>query len=256
MQQYFPDTEPERKGFEWIFSSLCSFISSTRFLSPHFPLLYQFSQWKIKNGFHFLSSNQNPNSTLYQFSSVQLLSCAQLFVTSWAAAHQASLSFTISLSLLQLKSIESVMPSNHLILCHSLLLLPSIFPSIRVFSNELALDIRRPKYWSVSFSIIPLRSQIFLSSPSSCWVFSVTQVPFVFQLLSHVQLCDPMDCSLPGSSVHGIFQVRILEWVAISFSKRSFSRGASPSRDWTHLACIGKQMNSLPLVHQGNNVMD
>ena len=74
-------------------------------------------------------------------------------VTPWAAVHQASLSFTISWSLLKLMFLESVMPSNHLILCHPLLLLPSIFPSIRVFSSELALHIRWPKYWSFSFSI-------------------------------------------------------------------------------------------------------
>ena len=80
------------------------------------------------------------------------LSRVWLFVTSWSAACQASLSFTISLSLLKLMSIESVMLSNHLTLCHSLLLLPSKFPSIRLFSNELALHIRWPKYWSVSIS--------------------------------------------------------------------------------------------------------
>jgi len=89
------------------------------------------------------------------FSSVQLLGHVQLFVTSWTAAHQASLSITNSRSLLKLMSIESVMPSNHLILCCSLLLSPSIFPSIRVFSNESALCIRWPKYWSFSFNISP-----------------------------------------------------------------------------------------------------
>ena len=83
---------------------------------------------------------------------VQLLSCVQLFVNPWTAAHQASLSFTISQSLLKLMSIESVMPSNHLILCHPLLLLPSVFPGSRVFSNESALCIRWLKYWSFSFS--------------------------------------------------------------------------------------------------------
>ena len=92
---------------------------------------------------------------LPQFSSVQLLSCVRLFVTPWTAACQASLSITSSQSLLKLMSIESVMPSNHLILCHPLLLLPSIFPSIRVFSNESILCIRWPKYWSCSFSISP-----------------------------------------------------------------------------------------------------
>ena len=83
-----------------------------------------------------------------------MLSQVQLFVTPWAAAHQASLSFAISWSLFKLMSTELVMPSNHLTLCHPLLL-PSIFPSIRVFSNELALCIRWPKYWSFGFSISP-----------------------------------------------------------------------------------------------------
>ena len=88
-------------------------------------------------------------------SSVQLLSCVQLFVTPWTAAHQAALSITKSQSLFKLMSIESVMPSNHLILCRPLLLLSSIFPSIRVFSSESVLHIRWPKYWSFSFSISP-----------------------------------------------------------------------------------------------------
>ena len=85
---------------------------------------------------------------------VQLLSHVWLFVISWATAQQASLSFTISQSLLKLMSIEPVMPSNHLVLCCPLLL-PSIFPSMRVFSNESALRIRWPKYWSFSFKISP-----------------------------------------------------------------------------------------------------
>ena len=89
-------------------------------------------------------------------SSVQLLSCVPMdFASPWTAACQASLSFTISQSLLKLMSIESVMPYNHLILCRPLLLLPSIFPSIRVFSNELVLCIRWPKYWSFSLSLSP-----------------------------------------------------------------------------------------------------
>ena len=89
------------------------------------------------------------------FSSIQSLSCVRLFVTLWTAACQASLSITNSRSLLKLMSIESVMPSNHLILCRPLLLLPSIFLSIGVFSNEPVLHIRWPKYWSFSFSISP-----------------------------------------------------------------------------------------------------
>ena len=89
------------------------------------------------------------------FSSVQSLSHVQLLVTPWTTACQASLSFTISWSFLRLSSIELVMPSNHLILCHPFLRLPSIFPRIRVFSNESVLHIRWPKYWSFSFSISP-----------------------------------------------------------------------------------------------------
>ena len=90
-----------------------------------------------------------------QCSSVQLLSRVRLLVTPWTTARQASLSIANSQSLLKLMSIESVMPSNHLILCHPLLLLPSISPSFRVFSNESALRIRWPKYWSFSVSIRP-----------------------------------------------------------------------------------------------------
>ena len=88
-------------------------------------------------------------------SSVQLLKQVRLFATPWTAAHQASLSITNSQSLLKCMSVESVMPSNHLILCHPLLLLPSIFSSIRVFSSESALPIRWLKYWSFSFNISP-----------------------------------------------------------------------------------------------------
>ena len=92
-----------------------------------------------------------PYSSL--FSSVQLLSCVWLLMTPWTAARQAFLSITNSWSLLKLMSVESVMPWNHLILCHPLLLLPSVLPSIRVFSSESVLCIRWPKYWSFSFSI-------------------------------------------------------------------------------------------------------
>ena len=98
---------------------------------------------------------QNLNWIRKLFFVVQSLSHVQLFATARTAARQASLSFNISRSLLKLMSIKSVMPSNHLILCYLLLLLPSIFPSIRVFSNELAFSIRRPKYWSFSFIISP-----------------------------------------------------------------------------------------------------
>ena len=105
-----------------------------------------------------------------QFSSVQSLSRVRLFATPWTAAHQASLSITNSWSPPKLMSIESVMPSNHLILCHPLLLLPSIFPSIRVFSNESALCIRWPKYWSFSFSITPFNEHSGLISFRMDWL--------------------------------------------------------------------------------------
>ena len=97
---------------------------------------------------------QRARSSWIQFSSVQSLSCVRLFAAPWTAAH-ASLSITNSRSLLKLMSIKSVMPSNHLILCRSLLLPPSIFPSIRVFSNESVLHIWWPKYWDFNFNISP-----------------------------------------------------------------------------------------------------
>ena len=100
---------------------------------------------------------------------VQLLRCIQLFVTPWTAAFQNSLSFTISWSLLKLMSIESMMPYNHRILLFPFLLLPSIFPSIRVFSNELALCIRWPKCWSFSFSISPSNEYSWLTSFRIDW---------------------------------------------------------------------------------------
>ena len=105
----------------------------------------------------FFSSIYDPGiqRTDYRFNSVQLLSRVWLFVTPWTAARQASLSITNSWSLLELMPIESVMPSNHLILCLPLLLPPSIFPNIRVFSDESVLCIRWPEYWSFSFSISP-----------------------------------------------------------------------------------------------------
>ena len=113
---------------------------------------------------------QGPGSSLRdQFSSIQSLSPVQLFVTSWTAARQASLSITNSWSLLKLMSIESVMPSNHLILCHPLLP-PSIFPSIRVFSNESAFRIRWPKFWRFSFSISPSNEYSGLISFKMDWL--------------------------------------------------------------------------------------
>ena len=114
--------------------------------------------WKIPTSPYLLSLQSGDLCiswwTSVQFSSVQSLSCVRLFATSWIAARQASLSITNSRSSLRLMSIESVMPSSHLILGRPLLLLPPIPPSIKVFSNESALCMRWPKYWSFSFSII------------------------------------------------------------------------------------------------------
>ena len=119
------------------------------------------------------------------FSSVQLLSHVWLFATSWTTAHQASLSITNSQSLLKLVSIESVMPSNHLILCHPLLLLTSIFPSIRVFSNESFLHIRWPKYWSFSFNISPSNEHPGLISFRMDWLDLLAVQGTLKSLLQH-----------------------------------------------------------------------
>ena len=106
-----------------------------------------------------------------RISSVQSLSCVWLFATLWTTAHQASLSTTNSWSPPKPMSIKLVMPSNHLILCHALLLLPSIFPSIRVFPKESALGIRWPKYWSFSFNISPSNEYLgLISFRSDCWI--------------------------------------------------------------------------------------
>ena len=117
--------------------------------------------------------------------SVQLLSCVRLFVTPWTAAHQASLSITNSRNLPKLMSIESVMPSNHLILCHPLLLPPSIFPSIRIFSSESALCIRWPKYWSFIFSISPSNEHSGLISFRMDWLDLLAVQGTLKSLLQH-----------------------------------------------------------------------
>ena len=119
------------------------------------------------------------------FSSVQLPSRVRLFETPWTAAHQASLSITNSRSLPKLMSIESVTPSNHLTLCRPLFLLPSIFPSIRVFSNESALHIRWPKYWSFSFDISPSSEHPGLISFRMDWLDLLSVQGTLKHLLQH-----------------------------------------------------------------------
>ena len=122
---------------------------------------------------------------MWSVSSVQSLSRVSLFVTPWAAAHQASLSITNSRSLLKLMSIESVMPSNHLILCCPLLLPPSIFPSTRVFSNDSALCIRWPKYWRFSFNISPSNEHSGLISFRMDWLDLLAVQRTLKSLLQH-----------------------------------------------------------------------
>ena len=122
---------------------------------------------------------------LTQFSSVQSFSCVRLFATPWTATCQASLSITNSRSSLKLMSIELVMPSNHLILCHPLLLLPSIFPSTRVFSNESAICIRWPKYWSFSFNISPSNEHPALISCRMDWLDLLAVQGTLKSLLQH-----------------------------------------------------------------------
>ena len=194
---------------------------------------------------------------------VQSLSQVLLFATPWTAAWQTSLSFIISQSLLKLTSIELVMLSSHLILCHPLLLLPSIFSSIRVFSNELTVCIRWPNIEaSASASVLPsqgwfllgLTSLISLLSKGLSRVFSSTTVQ-KYQFFSaqppaaaattaksrqsRPTLCNPIDGSPPGSAVPGILQARTLEWVAISFSwkwkvkMKSLSRVQLLATPWT-----------------------
>ena len=120
-----------------------------------------------------------------QFSSVQSLSCVQLFATPRTTAHQASLSIINSRSLPKLVSIKSVMPSNHLIPCHPLLLLPLILPTIRVFSSESALPIRWPEYWSFSFSISPSNEHPGLISFRMNWLDLLAVQGTLKSLLQH-----------------------------------------------------------------------
>ena len=120
-----------------------------------------------------------------KFSSVQSLGPVPFFVTPWTAAHQASLSILNSQSLLKLMSIGSVMPSNHLILCHPLLLLPAISPSIRIFSSESVLCIRWPKYWSFSFNISPSSEHPGLISFRMDWLDLLAVQGTLKSLLQH-----------------------------------------------------------------------
>ena len=166
------------------------------------------------------------DSQVALFSSVQSLSSVWLFVTPWTAACQATLSITNSQSLLKHMSIESVMPSNHLILCRPLLLLPLIFPSIRVFSNESVLDIRWPKYWSFSFSISPSR-----------W-FSGKDCGFDPCLRK-----DPLEKKM---ATHSSILAWIIPWTEEPGELQSWSLHKESGHSWeTEHACLG--INQLAL---------
>ena len=133
----------------------------------------------------FSHSLGNGSLRILIFSSVHSVSRVQLSVTPWTAARQASLSITNSQSLLKLMSTESVIPSNHLILCHPLFFSPSFFPSIKVFSNESVLPIRWPKYWSFSFSISPSNNYSGLISFRMDWLYLLAVQGTLKSLLQH-----------------------------------------------------------------------
>ena len=140
---------------------------------------------------------------LFSFSSVQLISHVELLATPWIPACQASLSITNSRSLLKLMSIKSVMPCSHLILCHPLLLLPSICSSIRVFSNESVLHIRWPKYWSFSFSISPSNVYSGMISFRMDWLdLPAVQGTLKSLLQYHRSKASILWCSVSNSHIH------------------------------------------------------
>ena len=157
-----------------------------RFLSHAiFPHLQKSDNYNLFLNFFLSSTELDIFKFIIQFSSVQSLSCVRLFVTPWIAARQASLSITNSWSLPKLMSIESMMPSSHLILCFALLLLPPIPPSIRVFSNESTLRIRWPKYWSFSFNTSPSNEYSGLISFRMGWLDLLAVQGTLKSLLQH-----------------------------------------------------------------------
>ena len=163
------------------------------------------------------------------FSSVQSLSRVRLFATPWTAAHQASLSITNTWSLLKLMSIELVMPSNHFILCRPFLLLPSIFPSIRVFSKESVLHIRWPKYWSFSFSISPSNEYSRLISFRVDWLDLLAVQGTLKSLLQH------------NSSKASVLQCSAFFMVQLSYLYMTIGKTIGLTR-WTF---VGKVMSLL-----------
>jgi len=169
----------------------------------------------------------------HQFSSVQLLSRVRLFATLWITARQASLSITNFQSSLKLTSIESVMPSSHLILCHPLLLLPAIPPSIRVFSNESTLRMRWPKYWSFSFSIIPSKEIPGLISFRMDWLDLLTIQETLNSLLQH------------HSSKASILRCSILSPCLFNFYAEYIMRNAGLEEAQAGIKIAGRNINNL-----------
>ena len=151
--------------------------------------------------FHSVCTSFHPHQQR-KFSSVQSLSCVQFFETPWTTAHQASLSITSCRGLPKLMSIESVMPSNHLILCHPLLLLPSIFPSIRVFSGEVGLHIRWTKYWSFSFSVSPSNEYSGLASFRMDWMDLLAVQGTLQSLLPRLKSINSSALNFPYSPIY------------------------------------------------------
>ena len=145
--------------------------------------------------------NNLPDSSISQFSSVQSLSRVWLFATLWIAARQASLSITNSRNSLRLMSIKSVMPSNHLILCCTLLLLPSVFPIIRIFSDESVLRIMWPKYWSFSFSISTFNYYWGLT-PLRIDCFNLLEVQGTLRSLVQHHSSKTRDYESPNEKIH------------------------------------------------------
>ena len=185
---------------------------------------------------------------------VQLLSRVSLFATLWTATFQTSLSFTISQSLLKLMSVESAMPSNHLVFCHPLLLLPSTFPSIRVLSNEWTLHIKQPQYWSFSFSISLSSEYSELISLSLLKLMSIESV----RLSNHLILCCPLLLlpsifpSIRVFSNESVLPIRWPKYWSINFSispSNEYSGLISFRMDWFDLLAVQGTLKRFLLHH-------
>ena len=191
-----------------------------------------------------------PNVTLFLFVVVvQSLNRIQLFVTPWTAAGQASLSFTISWNVLKLMSIESVMPANYLILYHPLLLLPSIFPSIRVFSNESALHIRWPKYWHSSFSISSSNEYSRLISFRMDWLHLLGVQGTLKSLLQHHGLKASILHSPTLISLHDYWKNHSFDYTLL-FLFRLAIFSLFPPIPLTYLFILGSKFCFLPIDSQ------